>query len=163
MNARSDIFYLYCARAARGFGDGFAVIILPAYLSVVGFTPFQIGLVAAAALFGSAVMTLAVGDLARRYDLRGLLLFSAVAMIVTGIAFPFSAHILFVIAIAFLGTMNPSTGDIGMFVPLEHSMLAHGAIDDRRTHVFARYSLIGALATASGALCGRIALTAWPD
>jgi MFS family permease len=149
---KSEIFYLYAARAARGFGDGFAVIILPAYLTTIGFAPFRIGLVAAAALFGSAVMTLAVGYLARRYDLRSLLLFSAVAMVVTGIVFPFSPHILFVIAIAFLGTMNPSTGDIGMFVPLEHSMLAHGAADDLRTHVFARYSLIGALATAAGAL-----------
>jgi len=149
---KSEIFYLYAARAARGFGDGFAVIILPAYLTAIGLTPFQIGLVAAAALFGSAVMTLAVGYLARHYDLRGLLLFSAAAMVVTGIAFPFSPHIFFVIAIAFLGTMNPSTGDIGMFVPLEHSMLAHGAADEQRTHVFARYSLIGALATAAGAL-----------
>jgi MFS family permease len=149
---KSEIFYLYAARAARGFGDGFAVIILPAYLTAIGFTPFQIGLVAAAALFGSAVMTLAVGYLARHYDMRGLLLTSAVAMVATGIAFPFLPNILFVIAVAFLGTMNPSTGDIGMFVPLEHSMLAHGAADDRRTHVFARYSLIGALATAAGAL-----------
>ena len=46
---RSDIFNLYAARAARGFGDGFAAIILPAYLSELGFNPFQIGIVAAAA------------------------------------------------------------------------------------------------------------------
>lgn len=152
MSKKSAILYLYCARAARGFGDGFAVIVLPAYLSTIGFSLFQIGLVAAAALFGSAVMTLTVGYLARHYDLRGLLLFSALAMIATGIALPLSPYVLFVLAIAFLGTMNPSTGDIGMFVPLEHSMLAHGAADDQRTHVFARYSLIGALATAAGAL-----------
>ncbi|HEY5378253.1 MAG TPA: MFS transporter [Pseudolabrys sp.] len=152
MSRKSEIFYLYGARAVRGFGDGFAVIVLPAYLTAIGFSPFEIGLVAAAALFGSAVMTLAVGYLARHHDLRGLLLCSAFAMAATGIALPFSPHVLFVLAIAFLGTMNPSTGDIGMFVPLEHSMLAHGAEDDQRTHVFARYSLIGALATAAGAL-----------
>ena len=40
---RSDIFNLYAARAARGLGDGFAAIILPAYLLEVGFSPFQIG------------------------------------------------------------------------------------------------------------------------
>jgi hypothetical protein len=28
----ADILNLYAARAARGFGDGFAAIILPAYL-----------------------------------------------------------------------------------------------------------------------------------
>src|SRR5476651_412409 len=76
MKPRTDVFYLNAARAARGFGDGFAVIILPAYLSEIGFSPFQIGLVAAAALLGSAGMTMAVGILARHHDLRRLLLIS---------------------------------------------------------------------------------------
>jgi MFS family permease len=152
MKIRPDIFYLYAARAARGFGDGFAVIILPAYLSAIGFTPFQIGLVAAAALLGSAGMTLAVGILARHHDLRRLLLISALAMVLTGLALPNFAAFAFVLLIVFLGTMNPSTGDIGMFVPLEHAMLAHGAADQDRTRIFAHYSLIGAIATAVGAL-----------
>ena len=55
MKEKSDVFHLYAARAARGFGDGFAAIILPAYLIELGFDPFQIGLVATAALLGSAV------------------------------------------------------------------------------------------------------------
>jgi hypothetical protein len=61
MKATSEVFYLYAARAARGFGDGFAAIILPAYLIEIGFNPFEIGVVAAAALLGSAVLTLAIG------------------------------------------------------------------------------------------------------
>ena len=51
---RADVLDLYAARAARGFGDGFAAIILPAYLLEIGFNPFQIGLVATSALLGSA-------------------------------------------------------------------------------------------------------------
>ena len=43
MTFRSQLLLLYAARGVRGFGDGFAVIILPAYLSAIGFTPFQIG------------------------------------------------------------------------------------------------------------------------
>src|SRR5262249_10621267 len=52
----------------------------------------------------------------------------------------------------FLGSLNPSTGDLGMIVPLEHAMLARGAQDEERTKVFARYSLIGTASTAAGAL-----------
>ena len=37
----ADIRLLYAARGFRGFGDGFAVIILPAYLSAVGYTPLS--------------------------------------------------------------------------------------------------------------------------
>src|SRR5262245_926765 len=81
--ARADVVSLYAARAARGFGDGFAAIILPAYLLEIGFNPFQIGLVATAALLGSAATTLAVGFLAPRYGLRTLLLACAALMVVT--------------------------------------------------------------------------------
>jgi MFS family permease len=149
---RADVVCLYAARAARGFGDGFAAIILPAYLLEIGFNPFQIGLVATAALLGSAATTLAVGFLAPRYDLRTLLLACAALMVVTGIAIPSLQHLVFIAVVAFIGTMNPTTGDIGVHVPLEQAALAHRASDKERTHVFARYSLIGALSIAAGAL-----------
>lgn len=43
-STRNDILLLYIARGVRGFGDGFAIIILPAYLSAIGLSPGQIGL-----------------------------------------------------------------------------------------------------------------------
>ena len=36
MTARREISFVCAARAVRAFGDGFAVIILPAYLSEIG-------------------------------------------------------------------------------------------------------------------------------
>jgi MFS family permease len=149
---RSDVVYLYAARAARGIGDGFAFIILPAYLSELGFNPFQIGVVATAALLGTAVTTLAVGFLASRYDLRKLLLIGAAVMVLTGLAVANFHALAAIVIIVFLGSLNPSIGDLGMIVPLEHAMLARGALDEERTKVFARYSLIGAASTAAGAL-----------
>ena len=47
---RSNYLLLYSARALRGFGDGFATIVLPVYLAKIGFDPAQIGLIAATAL-----------------------------------------------------------------------------------------------------------------
>ena len=148
----SNIFLLFVARALRGFGDGFAIIVLPAYLSAIGFDAAEIGLVAAAALLGTAVFTLGVGFVAPRYDLRNLLIAGAALMICTGLAFAQAIVIWIVIAVAFFGTINPSTGDIGVLIPLEHAMLTYGVGNERRTHVFARYSLIGALSMAVGAL-----------
>jgi MFS family permease len=152
MSSRSNISYLYAARAARGFGDGFAAIILPAYLVEIGFDPFQIGIVATAALLGSAATTLLIGFVAPRYDLRTLLLGCAFLMVLTGIAIPNVRHLMAIAAIAFVGTMNPTTGDIGVHVPLEQAALAQRASDRERTHIFARYSLTGALSIAAGAL-----------
>jgi MFS family permease len=149
---RSDIHLLYAARGLRGVGDGFAVVILPAYLSALGLTPVEIGFVATASLLGTALLTLLVGLIAPRHDLRNLLLFGAVLMAGTGIAFPISDHLTTIAAVAFIGTINPSTGDIGVLVPLEHASLARGVADEKRTRTFARYSAIGALSMAAGAL-----------
>jgi MFS family permease len=150
--ARSDILLLYLARGARGFGDGFAIIILPAYLSAIGLSPGQIGIVVSASLLGTALFTLAVGFFAPRHDLRNLLLAGAVLMAATGLAFPNVDRFAVIAIVAFIGTINPSTGDLGVLVPLEHAMLAHGVPDGDRTRTFARYSLIGALSMAAGSL-----------
>src|ERR1044071_3663446 len=103
---RADVVSLYAARAARGFGDGFAAIILPAYLLELGFDSFQIGLVAAAALLGSAATPLTVCFLAPRYHLRTLLLACAALMVLTGAAIPSLQHLVFIALVAFIGTMN---------------------------------------------------------
>jgi MFS family permease len=150
--ARSDLWLLYAARGLRGFGDGFAVIILPAYMTAVGYGPVAIGVVASASLLGSAALTLGVAFLGVKYDLRNLMLTGAILMVLTGLAFPNVDHIVLIAVVAFIGTVNPSTGDIGMLVPLEHAMLARGVADQERTRAFARYSLIGTLSMAAGAL-----------
>src|SRR3954469_10360814 len=84
----SSILLLYAGRGVRGFGDGFAVVILPAYLTALGFTPFQIGLVAAAALLRSSTLTLAMGFFAPKHDRRNLWLLGAGLMAGTGLVFP---------------------------------------------------------------------------
>ena len=150
--AAREVKLVCAARGVRGFGDGFAMIILPAYLSAIGFDAVEVGIVATAALLGSAAMTLAVGHLAARHDLRSFLLAGALVMVATGLALPQIEHIAFIAAVVFFGTVNPSPGEIGMLVPLEQAMLAHGVSDEQRTRAFARYSLIGSLATAAGSL-----------
>ena len=152
MTTPSDIALLYAARGVRGFGDGFAIIILPAYLTAIGYDPAQIGIVATASLLGTALLTLAIGTIAARHDLRTLLLAGACLMACTGLAFPNVEQFVFVALVAFVGTINPSTGDLGVLVPIEHAMLAHGVTDQERTRTFARYSLIGALSMAAGSL-----------
>jgi MFS family permease len=143
---------LYTARGLRGFGDGFAIIILPAYMTALGYDAIAVGLIATAALLGTALLTLVVGWIAPRHDIRTLMIAGAGLTALTGLAFPNVEHFLLIALVAFIGTINPSGGDLGVLVPLEHAVLARGASDERRTQVFARYSLIGALAAAAGAL-----------
>jgi MFS family permease len=151
-----DILCLYGARALRGFGDGFAIIILPVYLSAIGFSPQQIGLVASASLLGTASLTLVTGFIAPRCELRTLFLAGAGLIAFTGIVFPAMETIAPILLVAFVGSINPSSGDLGMLVPLEHALLTKETADRERTAVFAKYSLIGSLAAAVGSLAAAL-------
>jgi MFS family permease len=152
----STTFLIYSGRALRGFGDGFAVIVLPAYMTVLGYGPAAIGFVATAALFGSAATTFVVGWLGHRYDLRELMIAGALIMAATGLLLAGSGHIAAIGIAVFLGTLNPSAGDTGLMIPLEHASLAQSVAQETRTGTFARYSLVGALATAMGALAAAL-------
>jgi MFS family permease len=147
---------LYLARGLRGFGDGFAIIILPAYMTALGYDAIAIGFVATVSLLGTALLTLVVSWIAPRRDSRALLILGAALMAFTGVAFPNIEHYLLMALVAFIGTINPSGGDLGVLVPLEHAVLAGSATDHGRTPAFARYSLIGALCTAAGSLAASI-------
>src|SRR6266700_7552203 len=107
-SATSLIALLYTARGLRGFGDGFAIIILPAYMTALGYGAVAVGIVATASLLGTALLTLVVGWIAPRHDLRALLLFGAGLMVVTGLAFPNVEHFALLALVAFVGTVNPS-------------------------------------------------------
>jgi MFS family permease len=143
---------IYAARALRDFGDGFAAVLLPAYLAAIGLGPLQIGIVATLALLGTAALTLAAGFLGATTDRRSLLIAASGLMVATGIVFACSPTFAVVLLVALVGTINPSAGSVSIFVPLEHAVLSRAVADVERTRIFARYSLIGALAGAVGAL-----------
>jgi MFS family permease len=147
---------VFAARALRDFGDGLAAVVLPAYLAGLGLSAAQIGVVATVALLGSAALTFVLGFHAAGRDLRVLLLAAAALMAATGIGYAAAGAYWPLLAIACVGTINPSAGSTSVFVPLEHAVLASAAAPPARTATFARLSLIGSLASAAGALAAAV-------
>jgi len=137
-------------RALRSFADGFIAVVLPAYLLALGLGQLEVGILSTATLLGSACATLAVGRWGHRFSIRRLLLAAALLMAGTGLGFAGISAFLPLLVVAFFGTLNPSSGDASVFMPLDHTVLATAA---DRTSVFARYSFIGSMAGAVGALC----------
>lgn len=154
---------LLTGRALRAFADGYVAVLLPAYLLALGFETLDVGILSTATLLGSAFATLAVGAWGYRFQQRHLLLGAAMLMLVTGFAFAMQSAFWPLLLIAFVGTLNPSSGDVSVFLPLEHARLAEAAQGNARTNLFARYSLLGALFAALGALASGIpdGLVAW--
>jgi len=153
------ISLLLTARALRAFADGFVAVLLPAYLLALGHGQLEVGILSTATLFGSALATLAVGRWGHRFALRRLLLGAALLMLATGLGFASLTALWPLLVVAFLGPLNPSGGDVSVFLPLEHSVLATAAAAEARTAVFARYSFFGSLSGAVGALAA--ALPEW--
>ena len=143
---------LIAARGVRGFGDGFTALLLPVYLSSLGFSAFRIGVLTTATLLGSAALTLAVGLAGHRVPARRLLFAACGLMGLTGVAFSQTHAFWPLVVVGFVGTLNPSGGDVSPFLPLEQSLLAHAGPPSQRTDLFARYSLTGSLMGALGAL-----------
>ncbi|ONT24854.1 MFS transporter, partial [Burkholderia cenocepacia] len=143
---------LLAARGLRGVCDGFVAVLLPAYLLALGFEQLTVGLIGTATLLGSALATILVGVTSVRYPHRPLLLFAAALMGATGLAFGCLSTLWPLLVVAFIGTLNPSSGDVSLFLPLEHARLAEASHPDSRTALFARYSLVGGLSAALGSL-----------
>ncbi len=155
----ADIRRLLWARGLRAFGDGFVSLLLPLYLITLGLTPFEVGVIATSTLLGSGILTLLVGLHAWRLRFRTLLLLATALMAATGVGFAVFTQFWPLFVIAVVGTLNPSSGDVSVFLPLEQAILSRLAPDRQRTAIFARYSLVGALIGAVGALFA--GLTEW--
>src|SRR5687768_11545819 len=129
-SARPEARLLLISRSVRAFGDGMVSLILPVYLTALGFDVFAIGVLVTATLAGSAILTLSVGLLAHRFEGRALLLNASLLMFLTGVAFAFVDGFWPLLLIAFVGTLNPSAGDVSLFLPLEQAQLAR-TVQDR--------------------------------
>jgi len=151
-SATPDAARLVAARAMRGFADGFVSVYLAAYLQLLGLSAVQVGAIVTATLLGSAALTLVVGLIAHRVPARRVLQGATVLMLATGVGFALVSDFWPLLLIGFAGTLNPTAGDVSVFLPTEQSVLAAEVAAANRTALFARYTLGGMLLGAFGAL-----------
>ncbi len=151
-SATPDARRLLWTRSLRGFADGVVSVLLADYLIRLGFTPTEVGVVVTATLLGSAALTIAVGLSAHRLDRRSLLLGASALMLFTGLLFAGLRSFWPIVVTAFVGTINPSAGDVSVFLPTEQAVLAETVRARERTSIFAWYNLVGTFAGAVGAL-----------
>lgn len=147
---------LLTARSLRAFADGYVAVLLPAYLLALGYGTIEVGVLSTVTMLGSAAATLAVGRWGHRFELRRLLIAAAILMALTGIGFAGFSSLWPLLIVGLAGTMNPGGGDVSVFYPLDHTALAAASTAQSRTSAFARYSFIGSLFGAIGALAAAL-------
>jgi len=152
----TDARRLYVTRGIRGLADGLVSIALASYLTGLGFRPFLVGAIVTSTLLGSAAVTLAVGLLGYRLSRKSVLLGASALMLLTGVGFAGLTTFWPLMLVGIAGTLNPSSGDVSVFLPTEQAALAHTVSGPARTMAFARYNLVGSFAGALGALLSAV-------
>jgi len=147
-----DLRRIFAGRGVRALADGLVSVVLAQYLTTLGFSPFRIGAIITGTLIGSAALTLGVGLASSQRAARTLLLAAAALMIATGAGFAIVTWFWGVLAIAVIGTLNPSSGDVSVFLPTEQSFVASQVDTADRPRTYAWYNATGAAAGAVGAL-----------
>ncbi|MBM4256251.1 MAG: MFS transporter [Deltaproteobacteria bacterium] len=149
-----DGWLLFSGRIIRLFSYGFLSIILALHLAAVGMTESEIGFLLTLTLLGDALLSLSITQVADRIGRRQMLMVSAGFMVLTGVVFALTTNPLFLILAAFIGTLSPTGHEVGPFLAIEQSALAHLTPASQRTHVFAWYNLVGSFAAALGSWSG---------
>jgi MFS family permease len=150
--ATRDARLLVAARALRGFADGVVSVLLADYLTGIGCSSLQVGAIVTGTLLGSAALTLLVGLGGDRIGRRNLLLAASALMLGTGIGFSGITAFWPLLVIAVVGTLNPSIGDVSVFLPTEQGVLSGAVAGPERIALFAWYNVAGAFTGALGAL-----------
>jgi predicted MFS family arabinose efflux permease len=145
---------LLVSRALRGYADGAVSVLLVGYLTRLGLSTFEVGAIVTGTLFGSAVLTIAVGLASARLHVHRVLFGACLLMVGTGVGFASLSSFWPLFIVAMVGTLNPSSGDVSIFLPMEQTLVAGAAPSSARTALFARYNLVATLAGALGALGG---------
>jgi MFS family permease len=150
----TDGHLLFITRIARMFGYGFLSIVLVLYLTQAGLSETQIGLLLTLTLIGDTIISLWITTHADRIGRRRMLIAGAFLMVFAGVLFALTRSFIFLLIAATIGVISPSGYEVGPFLSIEQAALSQILPDEKRTHVFAWYNLVGSFATALGALGG---------
>jgi len=150
----ADGYFLFITRIARMFGYGFLSVVLVLYLTQVGLSETQIGFLLTLTLIGDTIISLWITTHADRIGRRRMLILGAFLMAFAGLLFAVTRNFIFLLTAATIGVISPSGYEVGPFLSIEQAALSQIVPDEKRTKIFAWYSLVGSFATALGALGG---------
>jgi MFS family permease len=149
-----DATLLFLTRFIRLFAYGALSVVLVFYLTSLGLSESQTGLLFSLTLAGDTAISLLLTTVADRIGRRRMLVVGSLLMAGAGVAFASTSNYLYLIVAATIGVVSPSGNEVGPFLPIEQAALAHVLPARFRTAAFAWYALTGSFATAIGALCG---------
>ena len=149
---------IYAAAFCRSLGVGLTGVLLGVYLSRVGFSIGQLGLVVTAGLAGAAVGTTVISFAADRLGRRRTLIVLSLLGALGGIGLATTSSLAGMLFLAFIGMVNGMGTDRGPSFALEQAVIPQSAPAERRTWALSLHSLTLDAGHALGALAAGLPL-----
>jgi MFS family permease len=147
-----DGVLLFLTRFIRLFSYGALSVVLVFYLTGLGLSESQTGMLLTLTLLGDTLVSLFLTTQADRIGRRRILTIGAILMATAGLIFTLTSNFLFLVVAGTIGVISPSGNEVGPFLSIEQAALSQVTPARERTTLFAWYALVGAIATAAGSL-----------
>ena len=148
----ADARRIVAAQAARAIAYGLGSVLIGVSLAERGLSGLQAGLVLAALLAGSALVSVVIGRYGDRFGRLRAYRLLFVAMAVAGTVFAVTGSLPALILAALTGTVSTEVVESGPFTSLEQAMLPDAAGGSDTTRLFGFYNTVAVLAGCGGAL-----------
>jgi MFS family permease len=158
-----DMRLLLLARIFMSTARAVAGIIVPIYLTLLGFNAFMLGLLFLVVAITSAILSSMSGLLSDRIGRKPFIIFIPLLTAVASVAFAFSHVVALLFIFAMIGSFGrgsgASAGIVGPYQPAEQALLSETVAPRYRTDLF---GYVG-FASSLGALIGTGPITALPS
>ncbi len=149
---RSGPAPIYLAKGVRVFVSGLLSIVLPFYLTTLGYGPFFQGLALAVILAGNALSNIAVTYLDASIGRKRLLQSFSLLMVLSGAVLALSTSAWPIVLACLVGNISSTGTEAGPFQSIEAGTLPDLAPAGAAVKAFGKYNLIGYSAAALGQL-----------
>jgi len=153
-----DLFIVNTAAFLRSFTFGLTGVVLGIYLFRAGLSSFNIGMVVAVGLVGSALATIGVTTRADRAGRRRTLVTLSLLGSIGALALAFTPAVPVLLAMAFVGMLNGTGTDRSAAFSLEQAIIPDLVPDVSRTWSLAWYNVVLDAAGSLGALAAGLPL-----
>jgi MFS family permease len=157
-----DLTLLLSARTLVSTGRALAGIVTPIYLTKIGYSGVELGVLFAVTAVVSGALTACVGLLADRYGCKPFLLIFPLLTALAAIAYLVTAATLPIFVFSALGTVGRGAGagggGVGPYVPAEQALVTATVSHENRSAAFGLFAFVSTI----GALLGGL-LAGLPD
>lgn len=147
-----DRLLIYGSSFLRSFTIGMIAVLMAIFLTKLGFSKTQIGVVVSVGLVGAAAGNLLVTFFGDRFGRRNTLILYAILSAVGTISICFFSNFYAVLVTAFFGMINARGKDRGAALVVESAILPNLESNQCRTKAFAWYSFIMDIGLAVGGI-----------